>query len=217
MLILPNGSYGFLKTEVPPSPQVKKETFASMLVKPSPPPHLLKWINGGGRLIVIGSAMEKFLDQKGYGLVKYESETAKKEAKKLDEKQKLEERDKKYGNRRRQRLIDTMYGNIVKIEMDNTHPLAFGYDKHYFSLKLEKKLYPLLPKGWNVGILKDPDSHISGFMGYRIKKKIKNNLMFGVYEAKKGRIIYMADNPLFRSYWYNSKVLFGNAIFLVKG
>ena len=101
--------------------------------------------------------------------------------------------------------------------MDNTHPLAFGYDKHYFSLKLEKKLYPLLPKGWNVGILKDPDSHISGFMGHRIKKKIKNNLMFGVHETKKGRIIYMADNPLFRSYWYNSKVLFGNAIFLVKG
>ena len=129
----------------------------------------------------------------------------------------MEEREKKYGNRRRQRLIDTMYGNIVKIEMDNTHPLAFGYDKHYFSLKLEKKLYPLLPKGWNVGILKDPDSHISGFMGHRIKKKIKNNLMLGVYEAKKGRIIYMADNPLFRSYWYNSKVLFGNAIFLVKG
>ena len=217
VLILPNGSYGFLKTEVPPSPQVKKETSASMLVKPSPPPQLLKWVNGGGRLIVIGSAMEKLVDQKGYGLVKYESETAKKEAKKLDEKQKLEERDKKYGNRRRQRLVDTMYGNIVKSEMDNTHPLAFGYDKHYFSLKLEKKLYPLLPKGWNVGILKDPDSHISGFMGYRIKKKIKNNLMFGVYEAKKGRIIYMADNPLFRSYWYNSKVLFGNAIFLVKG
>ena len=148
--------------------------------------------------------------------MKYESENAKKEAKKKDEKQKLNERDKKYGDRRRDKLIDNMYGNIVKIEMDNTHPLAFGYDKHYFSLKLEKKLFPLLPKGWNVGILKNSDSHVSGFMGHRIKKKINNNLMLGVYEAKKGRVIYMADNPLFRSYWYNSKVLFGNAIFLVK-
>ena len=52
--------------------------------------------------------------------------------------------------------------------------------------------------------------------GLGIKKKINNNLMLGVYEAKKGRVIYMADNPLFRSYWYNSKVLFGNAVFLVK-
>jgi hypothetical protein len=101
------------------------------------------------------------------------------------------------------------------LEMDNTHPLAFGYDKHYFSLKLEKDLYPLLPKGWNVGILRNPDSHVSGFMGHRIKKKINNNLIFGVHESKKGRVIYMADNPLFRSYWYNSKVLFGNALFFV--
>jgi hypothetical protein len=161
--------------------------------------------------------MEKFVDQKGYGLVKYESEAAKKEAKKNDEKQKLADRDKKYGERKRSKLIDNTYGSIVKIELDNTHPLAFGYDVHYFALKLEKNLYPLLPKGWNVGILKNSDSHIAGFMGHRIKKKINNNLIFGVHEAKKGRIIYMADDPLFRSFWYNSKVLFGNAVFFVGG
>lgn len=215
VLIMPNGSYGFLKTEVLPTAQIKKETGASLLIKSSPPPKLLKWINSGGRLIVIGSAMEKFIDQKGYGLVKYESESAKKEAKKLLEKEKLKERDKKFVDRKRKKLIDTMYGNIIKLDMDNTHPLAFGYDSHYFSLKLEKKLYPLLPKGWNVGILRNSASHISGFMGHRIKKKINNNLIFGVHESRKGRIIYMADNPLFRSFWYNSKVLFGNAVFLV--
>tara|TARA_B100000809_G_scaffold216200_1_gene221788 strand:+ start:1 stop:1374 length:1374 start_codon:yes stop_codon:yes gene_type:complete len=215
VLILPDGSYGFMKTETLPSAQIKKETSASLLIKKSPPPELLKWVNEGGRLIVIGSAMEKFVDQKGYGLVKYESEAIKKEAKKNDEKQKLADRDKKYGDRKRSKLIDNTYGSIVKIELDNTHPLAFGYDEHYFALKLEKNLYPLLPKGWNVGILKDSRSHIAGFMGHRIKKKINNNLIFGVHEAKKGRIIYMADDPLFRSFWYNSKVLFGNALFLV--
>jgi hypothetical protein len=217
VLILPDGNYGFLKTETLPSAQIKKETSASLLIKKSPPPELLKWVKEGGRLIVIGSAMEKFVDQKGYGLVKYESEAAKKEAKKNDEKQKLADRDKKYRERKRSKLIDNTYGSIVKIELDNTHPLAFGYDVHYFALKLEKNLYPLLPKGWNVGILKNSDSHIAGFMGHRIKKKINNNLIFGVHEAKKGRIIYMADDPLFRSFWYNSKVLFGNAVFFVGG
>ena len=217
VLIFPGGKYDFLKTEVLPSAQVKKETSASMLVTKSPPLELLKWVNDGGRLIVIGSAMEKFVDQKGYGLVKYESEAAKKEAKKNDEKQKLGERNKKYGKRKRDKLIDTMYGNIVKIDMDKSHPLAFGYDNHYFGFKIEKKLYPLLPKGWNVGILKDSESHVAGFMGHRIKKKINNNLIFGVHEAKEGRIIYMADNPLFRSFWYNGKVLFGNAVFIVGG
>ena len=215
VLILPNGSYGFLKTEESASDKLKKETKASSLVKKSPPPELIQWVNKGGRLVVIGSAMEKFVDQKGYGLVKYESEAAKKEAKKKYEKEKLGERVKKYGNKSRDKLIDNSYGSIVKIDMDKTHPLAFGYDDQYFALRLEKTLYPLLPKGWNVGILKDPDSHIAGFMGNRIKKKINNNLMFGVYEAKRGRIVYIADNPLFRSFWYNGKLLFGNAVFIV--
>ena len=213
VLIFPNGSYGFLKSEIPPNAQVKKETGASTLIKPSPPPKLLDWVRNGGQMIVIGSAMEKFVDQKGYGLVRYESETAKKEGKKIAEKEKLNDRNKKYGDRKRKRLIDSAYGSIVKIEMDNSHPLAFGYDKTYFNLKLEKKLYPLLAKGWNVGILKDSNSHIAGFMGNRIKKKINNNLIFGVQDVKKGKIIYFADNPMFRSFWYNGKLLFGNAIF----
>ena len=215
VLILPSGSYGFLKTEVTADEKLKKETKASSLIKKSPPSELLQWVNKGGRLVVIGSAMEKFVDQKGYGLVRYESETAKKEEKKLAEKEKLGERERKYGDKQREKLIDNMYGSIVKVNMDNSHPLAFGYQDSYYALKMEKKLYPLLPKGWNVGILKDSESHIAGFMGNRIKKKIKNNLMFGVYEAKSGRIIYIADNPLFRSFWYNGKLLFGNAVFIV--
>ena len=170
-------------------------------------------MKSGGRLIVIGKA-KKFVDQKGYGLVKYESETSKKMMQKLNEKEKLNDRNKKYGDKKRKRLIDSIYGSIVKVKLDNTHPLGFGYDESFFSLKLEKKLYPLLPKGWNVGVLMDEQSHIAGFMGHRIKKKINNNLIFGVHEVSKGRIIYMADNPLFRSFWYNNKLLFGNALFL---
>ena len=159
--------------------------------------------------------MKKFVDQKGFGLIAYESEAAKKEAKKFDEKEKLKERDRKYGNRKRDRLKNSVYGSIVKIDLDNTHPLAFGYDNHTFTLKLEKTLYPMLLKGWNVGVLKEPKSVISGFMGHKIRKKIKNNLIFGVHDAKKGKVVYIADNILFRSFWYDSKVLFGNAIFFV--
>ena len=215
VLILPNGNYSFLKTTTPTSAQIKKETGASLLIKSSPPRELLEWVNNGGRLIIIGSAMKKFVDQKGFGLTAYESETAKKEAKKTLEKEKLKKRDRKYGDRKRDRLKNSVYGSIVRVDLDNSHPLAFGYEKYYHNLKLEKTLYPLLLKGWNVGILKDPNSVVSGFMGHKIKRQIKNNLIFGVHDAKKGKVIYIADNILFRSFWYDSKVLFGNAIFFV--
>ena len=215
VLIFPNGSYNFLQTKITASTQIKKDTGASMLVKSSPPEKLLNWVNNGGRLIIIGSAMKKFVDQKGFGLVAYESETAKKEAKKALERENLKDRQRKYGKRKRDKLKNSVYGSIIKIHLDNSHPLAFGYGDNIFNLKLEKSLYPLLPKGWNVGILKDQRSIISGFMGHKIKKKIKNNLIFGVQDVKKGRVIYLADNILFRSFWYNNYVLFGNAIFFV--
>ena len=215
VLIFPNGSYNFLQTKITASTQIKKDTGASMLVKSSPPEKLLDWVNNGGRLIIIGSAMKKFVDQKGFGLVAYESETAKKEAKKALERENLKDRQRKYGKRKRDKLKNSVYGSIIKIHLDNSHPLAFGYGDNIFNLKLEKSLYPLLPKGWNVGILKDQRSIISGFMGHKIKKKIKNNLVFGVQDLKNGRVIYLADNILFRSFWYNNYVLFGNAIFFV--
>jgi len=31
----------------------------------------------------------------------------------------------------------------------------------------------------------------------------------------KGNIVYMADDPIFRSFWENGKLLLANAIFLV--
>jgi hypothetical protein len=215
VLILPNGNYSFLKTTIPANSQIKKETGASLLVNSAPPKELLDWVNDGGRLIVMGSAMKKFVDQKGFGLNAYESESAKKEAKIDLEKEKLKERDKKYGDRKRDKLKNSVYGSIVRVDLDNSHPLAFGYKQYYHNLKLEKTLYPRLLKGWNVGILKDPNSVVAGFMGYKIKKRIKNNLIFGVHDAKKGKVIYISDNILFRSFWYDSKVLFGNAIFFV--
>ena len=91
----------------------------------------------------------------------------------------------------------------------------FGYNEKYFSLRQGSKLYPLLPNGWNVGIIKNSFSHISGFMGKKIKDKINNNLIFGVHESGRGKIVYMADNPLFRGFWYNGRLLFGNAVFIV--
>ena len=67
-----------LKTETCQLTDKKKlEHLAHKIISPQ----IIKMDQHGGRLIVIGSAMEKFIDQKGYGLVKYESESAKKEAK----------------------------------------------------------------------------------------------------------------------------------------
>ncbi|WP_256389372.1 hypothetical protein [Mucilaginibacter sp. PPCGB 2223] len=40
-------------------------------------------------------------------------------------------------------------------------------------------------------------------------------MLFNLQDTGYGNIIYMADDPLFRSFWQNVKVPFSNAVFMV--
>jgi hypothetical protein len=48
--------------------------------------------------------------------------------------------------------------------MDNTHPLAFGYPGHYFTLKQDDNIYEFMKDGWNVGVIKK-ENQVSGLWG----------------------------------------------------
>jgi hypothetical protein len=119
-----------------------------------------------------------------------------------------------YGNAERERATGSNPGSVYEITMDRTHPLAFGYDETYMSLKLGTDAYEYLDNGWNVGAAK-AEAHRSGFTGSEAKKELENTLTFGVQNMGAGEVVYMVDNPLFRGFWHNGKLLFGNALFFV--
>ncbi len=167
-----------------------------------------EWISAGGKLIAVQGANRFLVNKEGFNLKwkdeKEENQEPSPEQKELDI----------YGEQERENISDYNAGSIFKITMDNTHPLAFGYDKEYFSLKLDADAYAYLDNGWNVGVAGE-EAHMSGFVGYKAKDKLKNSLTFGVQSMGEGSVVYMVDNPLFRAFWYNGKLLFGNAVFLV--
>jgi hypothetical protein len=99
------------------------------------------------------------------------------------------------------------------VELDNTHPLAFGYGKSYFTLKDNGNSYQFLPDGWNVAYIPASENVVAGFVGSHSKKKLDKNLIFGVEQRAKGKVIYFSDNPLFRGFWQNGKLFVANAIF----
>jgi hypothetical protein len=72
-----------------------------------------------------------------------------------------------------------------------------------------------MDEGWNVGVIQNKNAQISGFTGSLALENIATSLVFGVEEKGEGTVIYMVDNPLFRAFWHNGKLLFGNAVFLV--
>jgi hypothetical protein len=173
--------------------------------------HLSKikeWVTHGGRLIAVKGANRLLAGKNGFAL-KYKSDNNSDEGEE-DPNSELDI----YGERQRESITGFNAGSIFKITMDNTHPLGFGYDDSYFTLKLDSDAYAYLENGWNVGVAKE-GAHMSGFVGYKAKEKLANTLAFGVQNVGSGAVVYMIDNPLFRGFWYNGKLLFGNAVFMV--
>ncbi|HEY5327736.1 MAG TPA: zinc carboxypeptidase, partial [Mucilaginibacter sp.] len=122
---------------------------------------------------------------------------------------------KLYSNREKDTIRASVPGAIYKITLDNTHPLGFGLPAYYYSLKLSDDIYDYLgDNGWNVGTVKK-DGYVSGFVGQKSKEKIKDGMLLGVQPLGRGTVVYMVDDPIFRSFWENGKLLFSNAVFMV--
>ncbi|ELR71025.1 Peptidase M14, carboxypeptidase A precursor [Fulvivirga imtechensis AK7] len=170
------------------------------------------WVRSGGKLIAIGSALNSFKDKKGYALKEFATEKEKKEEEKEPT---IEEQLQTYAEQERDQLSSEIFGAIFKINLDNTHPLAYGYDKEYFTLKTNNLKFAFLEEGGNVGVIKGKTEPVSGFAGYKATERLENSLVFGVENKGRGQVIYMVDNPLFRAFWENGKLLFSNAVFMV--
>ena len=186
VLIMPSGYYGGLLDE------------SKMEV-------ITKWVKKGGKLIAIDRALSAFAGKKGFALKRNESPEDNSDKKNLTP----------YADRERERAKEMITGAIFKTNVDTTHPMAFGYDDIYFSLKIGNASYSLLDRGYNVSHIGDTPTKVSGFAGSNVMKKIPNSLVFGEERLGSGSVIYFVDNVMFRSFWENGKLFLVNAIFFV--
>ena len=187
VLIIPDGYYKFL-TDKDGSADLKT------------------WVRQGGRII----AMENAVSQMAGG----EWGIKMRKADEDDSSKKNYAAIKKYSDRERDGIVNNVPGAIYKVELDNTHPLAFGYPDFYFTLKQSGTVYDFMKDGWNVGVIKK-DKPVAGFVGSKIQDRIKDGTVIGVVPMGNGSITFFADDPIFRSFWENGKLLLCNAVFLV--
>ncbi len=168
---------------------------------------LTQWVRSGGKVIAIGNAVGHFAGKDGFEL---------KENKKDSIKDTLKTGNlTPYNERERESIKEIITGSIIKTKVDKTHPMAFGYDDNYFSLKLSTDSFSLLKNGYNVAYLQDAPEIVSGFAGSEAKVTIKNSLTYGIEPMGRGSFVYMVDNPLFRAFWENGKLFMANALFFV--
>lgn len=174
-----------------------------------------RWVKDGGKLILMSGATTSFADKKGFDLKEFASDELKTKAEKDEEEEKDKEGPIKFGDAERKGLSNSIFGAIYKVSMDKTHPLSFGLNDTYYSLRTTELHYAYLKSGWNVGILKGKQKPLIGFAGSKVNKKLANTMVFGVEDKGKGQVIYLVDNPLFRNFWENGKMVFANAVFMV--
>ncbi len=185
VLIMPNGSYTKIMNE-----EKLKE--------------LQNWIKKGGTLIAIEGALKSFADKEGFELKMKE-----------EEKDTITPNLTPYNMLERKGIENLITGSIFKAKVDNSHPLAFGYTDTYFTLKQSKKSVTYLKSGGNVAYLTKEAKPLAGFTGSKTLKDIPESLLFGVETMGSGVVIYMVDNPLFRSFWENGKLFVANAVFFI--
>lgn len=196
VLILPNGNY------------------ASILDKKQMG-KLESWVERGGKIVVMGSAIASFAASDAFEISKYESKEMKEKAKnRKDSIQKVNQLGS-YDLKERNYLSNLVQGGVFKTTLDHTHPLGYGYKDHYYTLKNNGIRYPYLKTGYNVSVIEDKSSKVSGFVGNNVIDSMDASLVYGIETKGKGTLVYMVDDPLFRSFWENGKLLFSNAIFMV--
>ncbi|GAB4017355.1 M14 family metallopeptidase [Spirosoma migulaei] len=170
-----------------------------------------EWVRAGGKLIAMERAAAFLAGKEGFELKEKEDKSADKDkAKKSSAVDSL----KLYINRERAAISDDIPGSIYRVNVDTSHPLGYGLTGGYYSLVQNAFNFEFLKDGWNVGYLKT-DNYVAGFSGKNAKEKLKNTLLMGVQTYGRGSIVYLADDPLFRGFWYNGKLLFSNAVFMV--
>ena len=186
ILILPDGYYGGMMND-------------AVLGK------VKSFVRNGGKVVAIGGGVSAFAGKDGFSLKKNE--------------QNKKEKDTSamlipYAEREMSRVENFITGSIFKTKVDTTHPLAFGYDDTYYSLKLGSDSFSYLDDGYNVAYIDEPQS-VSGFAGKKATEDLKNSLVFGEERMGSGSFVYLVDDPLFRAFWQNGKLFFANAIFFV--
>lgn len=190
VLIMPDGRYKFLADKE----DVKK---------------FEEWIRNGGRVVALESAVAQ-LSKQEWSSIKSKT-NAEDEAAKKDPYASLQAFDK----RERDALSNLTPGAIFKVDVDNTHPLMFGYPKYYYTLKMDNHVYEFIKEGgWNAGVLKK-ENQLAGYVGSRLNPKLKDGLLFAVQDLGGGTVTYLTDNVMFRNFWENGKLMLCNAVFLV--
>ncbi|MBI1804222.1 MAG: hypothetical protein HY033_12680 [Ignavibacteriae bacterium] len=181
---------------------------------------LKAWVAGGGTFVGIegGAAFASASVGKLASVKLKEKKKDDKDTKKDTTKGKLsdEELEKRMTveERERKARLESIPGTMLRVKLDNSHPLGFGYDGDLAVLKTTQTMFELTDHGYNVGMYtKSP--RLSGYMSKENEKMIEDTPFLVHEQLGSGNIILFADDPNFRLFLEGLNKVFLNSILLM--
>jgi hypothetical protein len=167
---------------------------------------LKAWVQAGGNLIVTEEAIN-WSAQSGISTV-----TFKRAKPATDSTQRLA-----YNQREEIEGAQQMSGAIFGANADLTHPLAYGYSQPVVSLFKANRVFMEKSKNpFATPFYYGAQPLQSGWISRQNAEAAKNSAAVIVNVLGNGRVINIADNPVFRAFWLGSSKLMLNALFFGK-
>lgn len=166
--------------------------------------NLTGWVNNGGRIISVGSSMTYL---KGLKLISYETNSLEKEDRRID-----------YNISGLESGKHSIGGVFCSVDLDNTHPLGFGYNTRNITVYKNNRsfVHTIKSPTSNIGVY-NVDPIISGYISKENLNLFKGCASLVNFRYGRGGITVFIDDPVFRGCWRGTDKLLLNAIFFGQG
>ncbi len=166
------------------------------------------WLSAGNTLITTRQASSWAISKK----------LVKEEIYKSEDKDSTNDRRRSYIKSSEELGRERVGGAIFEVDIDLTHPVAFGYTRSKLPVYRNSEVWLNKSKNAYSTVAKySDDPHIDGFISDRnLNTYLKPSASIIVSKVGKGRVIMFAENPNFRGSWYGTNRLFLNGLFFGK-
>jgi hypothetical protein len=116
-----------------------------------------------------------------------------------------------YADRERIEISNTLSGNMVQVNVENSHPFMFRLPSQLYFLNQATALYSV-DKAWNSLLKTGTNPKYLGFLGANFVKLLPSSSFFAVKEKGKGKFVWFGFNPLFRAIPSEANTILDNCL-----
>jgi hypothetical protein len=161
---------------------------------------LRSWVEAGGTLIAQTTACQWIADVQLVPL-------------KLRPKSKRENQPLPYAEANDRAALENIAGAIFQVQVDTTHPLAFGLPSQLAVFRDHELVMEPLENPYATPLRYSESPLLCGYASQQNRDRLASSASAQSQGLGRGRIVLLADNANFRAYWYGTNRLFLNAVF----